>query len=211
MRARAPTRRHEAAHGRLYPIALLMKTYIALFRGINVGGKHVLPMKELVASLEDVGCSRVRTYIQSGNAVFESKERDAPRLSGKICARIKERRGFDPFVLLIDLETFERAIAANPFPEGETDPKTLHISFLISKPTSPAMKALEALKKETERFHLAEDIFYLHAPEGIGRSKLAASVEKLLGVPMTDRNWRTVCAVRDLARGRDGAAGKATA
>src|SRR5690349_13792847 len=106
-----------------------MKTYIALFRGINVGGKNILPMKELVAILEDLGCLRVKTYIQSGNAAFDSKERDAARLSEKIRARIKERRGFEPFVLLIDLEKIERAIAANPFPEGEADPKTLHLSF----------------------------------------------------------------------------------
>src|SRR4029453_16438941 len=100
-----------------------MKTYIALFRGINVGGKNSLPMKELVSLLEDLGCRSVKTYIQSGNAVFKSKEKDAARLSNKIRVEIKKRRGFEPYVLLLGLEEMEKAIAGNPFPETESEPK----------------------------------------------------------------------------------------
>ena len=77
-----------------------MKTYIALFRGINVGGKNVLPMKELVALLEDLDCRKVKTYIQSGNAVFEIKGKDVSRLSNKISVEFKKHRGFEPYVLL---------------------------------------------------------------------------------------------------------------
>lgn len=106
-----------------------MKTYIALFRGINVGGKNSLPMKELVSLLEDLGCRNVKTYIQSGNAVFESKEKDASRLSNKIRVEIKKRRGFEPYVLLLGLEEMDKAIAGNPFPETESEPKYLHIGF----------------------------------------------------------------------------------
>lgn len=181
-----------------------MKTYIALFRGINVGGKNILPMKELVAVLKDIGCLRARTYIQSGNAAFESDARDTSRLSKQIQSRIKERRGFEPWVLLIDIETITRAITTNPFPEAEGEPKTLHIGFLAEEPRSPDVKALEKLRKDNERLHRVESFFYLHAPEGIGRSKLAQGAEKLLGVPMTLRNWSTVCAIRDLAQARDG-------
>ena len=177
-----------------------MKTYIALFRGINVGGKNGLPMKELVAILEDLGCRNVKTYIQSGNAVFESKEKDASRLSHKISVEIKKRRRFEPYVLLLELEEIERAITENPFREAETAPKTLHVGFLASAPGNPDLKALESLKKESERFHLIDSVFYLHAPEGVGRSRLAANAERLLGVSMTDRNWRTVCKIRDMAR-----------
>ena len=129
-----------------------MKTFIALFRGINVGGKNSLPMKELVSLLEDLGCRSVKTYIQSGNAVFKSKEKDASRLSNKIRVEIKKRRGF------------------------------------------------EGLKKKSERFLLRDKVFYLYAPDGVGRSKLAASTEKLLGVSMTDRNWQTVCKIRDMVK-----------
>ena len=59
---------------------------------------------------------------------------------------------------------------------------------------------LESLKSDSERFHLIDKVFYLYAPEGIGRSKLAANAEKLLGAPMTDRNWRTVCKILDMAK-----------
>jgi uncharacterized protein (DUF1697 family) len=74
------------------------------------------------------------------------------------------------------------------------------VSFLVSAPTNPNLKALEGLKKESERFELIDSVFYLHAPEGVGRSKLAANAEKLLGAPMTDRNWRTVCALWDITQ-----------
>ena len=83
-----------------------MKTYIALFRGINVGGKNALPMKELVAILENLGARKVKTYIQSGNAVFVCKDKDAPRLSKTITAEINKCRGFEPHVLLLGLEDF---------------------------------------------------------------------------------------------------------
>jgi uncharacterized protein (DUF1697 family) len=177
-----------------------VKIYIALLRGVNVGGKNALPMKELVAVLEDLGSRNVKTYIQSGNAVFESKEKDASRLSKKIKVEIKQRRGFEPHVLLLEVEDFEKVIKKNPFPEVKTDPRALHAGFLASAPENPNLKTLESLKRDSERFHLIDKVFYLHAPEGVGRSKLAANAEKLLGVPMTDRNWRTVCEIWEMAK-----------
>ncbi len=169
-----------------------MTTYIALLRGINVGGKSSLPMKELVGLLEELGCENVRTYIQSGNVVLESSEK-APVLAGKIKAAIKKQRGFEPEVLLLTAKELEKAIAKNPFPQGEGDPKALHFGFLASKPTQPNLEKLEGLKKESEEFQLIGQVFYLYAPEGVGRSRLAAASEKALGVAMTDRNWNTVC------------------
>jgi uncharacterized protein (DUF1697 family) len=177
-----------------------MKTYIALFRGINVGGNNILPMKELVAVLEGLGSRNVKTYIQSGNAVFVCKEKDASRLSNAIRGEIKQRRGFEPHVLLLELADLERAIKKNPFPAAETDPQALHAGFLASAPENPNLKTLASLKQDSERFQLIDKVFYLYAPEGIGRSKLAANAEKLLGVPMTDRNWRTVCKIQEMAR-----------
>jgi uncharacterized protein (DUF1697 family) len=177
-----------------------MKTHIALFRGVNVGGRNVLPMKELVAVLEDLGARKVKTYIQSGNAVFVSSEEDISRLANKIRSEIRKRRGFEPDVLLLELEDIEMAIRKNPFPEAVTDPKALHAGFLAFMPEKPNLKALESLKSDSERFRLVGKVFYLHAPEGIGRSKLAANAERLLGAPMTDRNWRTVCKVREMAK-----------
>jgi len=177
-----------------------MKTYIALIRGINLGGKNILPMKELVAILEGLGARSIKTYIQSGNAVFTSREKDPSRLAGRLAAEIKRRRGFEPKVLLLELEELEHAMQRNPFPEAEANPQALHAGFLVSAPANPNLKALEGLKKASERFQLSGSVFYLHAPEGVGRSKLAANAEKLIGVSMTDRNWRTVCTLYEMAK-----------
>ena len=176
-----------------------MNTYIALFRGINVGGKNSLPMKELVILLADLGARNIKTYIQSGNASFQSAEKDPSQLSIQLAASIKKRHGFEPHVLMFGLDAIDRAIAENPFPEAAADPGSLHLVFLASPPRNPDLKKLDSLKTESERFHLRERVFYLHAPEGVGRSRLAASVEKLLGVPATERNWRTVCKIREIA------------
>ncbi|MBU1359740.1 MAG: DUF1697 domain-containing protein [Gammaproteobacteria bacterium] len=175
-----------------------MNPYVALFRGINVGGNCSLSMKELVAILEEIGARKVRTYIQSGNAVFDSAEKNLVRLSKQLADEIVKRRGFEPHVLILTLEALAKAIAENPFPEAVNDPSSLHLGFLASPPKSPDLEKLSSLRKESERFQLTESVFYLHAPEGVGRSKLAASSEKLLGVPMTDRNWRTVCKVMEM-------------
>jgi uncharacterized protein (DUF1697 family) len=177
-----------------------MKTYIALFRGINVGGTNVLPMKDLVALLENIGSQNVKTYIQSGNAVLQNREENASMLSNKIRATIKKSHGFEPQVLLLEPEDMERAIESNPFPEAESEPKTLHVHFLASMPKNPNLGALDSIKSDRERFVLKDGVFYLHAPDGIGRSKLAANAEKLLGVAITARNWRTVCRVMAMAK-----------
>ena len=73
------------------------------------------------------------------------------------------------------------------------------MGFLASAPEKPNLKALERLKSASERFQLIDKVFYLYAPDGIGKSRLAANVERLLRVPMTDRNWRTVCKIREMA------------
>jgi len=190
----APTRRLVVGRGDR------MTTYIALFRGINVGGKNKLPMKDLVATLENLGCQDVATYIQSGNAVFQSEEQDASLFSETIEAAIKERHGFEPRVLLLASEEMERAMRSNPFPEAESEPKTLHLYFLAAPPEGPDLDALEGIKGDRERFVLGDGVFYLHAPNGIGRSKLAANIEKHLSVPVTARNWRTVHKVMEMAQ-----------
>ena len=100
----------------------------------------------------------------------------------------------------MELEEIEKAVGSNPFPEAESDPKTLHLHFLASMPKDPDLEALESIKSDRERFVLKDSVFYLHAPDGIGRSKLAANAEKLLGVALTGRNWRTVCKVTALAK-----------
>lgn len=175
-----------------------MSTYIALFRGINIGGHHLLPMKELAAILQELGATGVRTYIQSGNAVFRSRKRDAASIADRLTAEIGRRHGFEPHVLIIEPQTLARVMADNPFPDALSDPGTLHVGFLAATPTKPDLSKLAGLKQESERYHLGDGVFYMHLPEGAGRSKLAAGAEKALGVPMTGRSWKTVCRLKEM-------------
>ncbi len=175
---------------------MIMNVWLALFRGINVGGKNILPMKDLVPILEGLGLECVRTYIQSGNVVFCAPER--PQLETEIADRIEAERGFRPRILLLDARKLQASMAANPFPQAESEPKSLHLFFLEHAPPSPDLDALRAVEKESERFELIGDVFYLHAPDGIGRSKLVTQVEKALGVAATARNWRTATKIKGL-------------
>ncbi|HEX7021601.1 MAG TPA: DUF1697 domain-containing protein [Trueperaceae bacterium] len=177
-----------------------MTTHIALFRSINIGGNNRLPMKELMARLEELGLQNVRTYIQSGNAVFQTPEESISGLAESIGAAIDESHGFAPKVMILGRDELEKAVALNPFPEAETEPKTLHVTFFASTPETPDLEKLEALKADRERYALIGSIFYLHAPEGIARSKLAAGAENAIGIPGTSRNWRTLCKVLAMVR-----------
>lgn len=175
-----------------------MTRYIALFRGINVGGNNKLPMKELVAVLEELGLKGIRTYIQSGNVIFLSQKDGAQKLAAAITAAIAKSHGLAPKVLLRDAEQLRSAIKANPFPDAEADGKTLHFNFLECMPPAPDIPRMEELRSATERFQLKGDVLYLHAPDGIGRSRLVANLERLLGVAMTGRNWNTVRKLMDM-------------
>lgn len=175
-----------------------MDTYIALLRGINVGGNNRLPMLELVALLEDLGLSDVKTYIQSGNAIFQSKKINSVELSQKICAAIKKRHGFDVQVIVLDVNELKEAIASNPFAGIEAKANALHFFFLSSLPENSDLKPLESVRRESEQFSLIDKVFYLYAPAGIGQSKLAVKVEKTLGVAVTARNWRTVSKIMEM-------------
>lgn len=176
-----------------------MKTYVALIRGINVIGKNPLPMKELVVLLENIGAGKIRTYGQSGTAIFQITKKSAPQIAAQLKEQIERHCGFAPHVLVLGLEAVEKAIAQNPFPEAKEAPDSLHLGFLVSTPTSPDLKKLDALRTASERFHLTSHVFYLHTPEGVARSKVPANAEKLLGVPMTYRNWKTVCKIKAMA------------
>ena len=167
-----------------------MNIFIALFRGINVGGKNILPMKDLVGILEGMGCENVKTYIQSGNVVFRTKKEHAHTIATEMRARILEHHGFEPKVFLLELSELQEAIDKNPFSPEEG--KALHFFFLESHPKHPDLDRLMALKSTSEEFTLHKKVFYLYAPDGIGRSKLAAKVEQSMGVPVTARNWNTV-------------------
>jgi len=169
-----------------------MQNWIALFRGINVGGNNILPMAKLKSDLESLNLSNVRTYIQSGNVVFDSGVETTSLLKERITKCVEEAHGFRPQLLLLTREDLLTAIESNPFPNAVSDPKTLHFFFLAEPASNPDTEALGGMKTSTEKYQLTDGVFYLHAPDGVGRSKLAANAEKHLGVVTTARNYRTV-------------------
>jgi uncharacterized protein (DUF1697 family) len=177
----------------------MMNTYIALLRGINVGGRNKLRMRDLVQLLEELGLKNVKTYIQSGNVVFQSEPADLAKLSTEISEAIGESHGFTPQIFILNMKAMQKAMSANPFPEGEDEPKSLHLFFLDAIPKDLDLTALEAVQKDSERFELIDDVFYLHAPDGIGRSKLAERVGRGWNVSITARNWRTVNKIMEMA------------
>ncbi|MBI9102495.1 MAG: DUF1697 domain-containing protein [Spirochaetales bacterium] len=173
-----------------------MNIYVALFRGINVGGKNILPMNELVLLMEEAGCHGIKTYIQSGNAVFRAKPNERGKIKIEIGDRILKKYNFRPGIFVLEAEDFKKSISKSPFiPE---DDKNIHFYFLESTPPNPDIKNLNKIKKDSEEFYLLNDVLYLHAPEGIGRSKLAARVEKAMGIPATARNGRSVKKIMEI-------------
>jgi uncharacterized protein (DUF1697 family) len=171
-------------------------TCIALLRGL--GFPNTLPMKELARLLEKLGLRDVRTYIQSGNAVFRAAKADA-RLGERITAAIRQAHGFAPQTLVLTREELVKMMKANPYRAAEKTPQFLHVTFLFEKPASPDLATLEKWRKPNERFTLKGKVFYLHAPDGVGKSKLFARIEKSLGVAGTARNWNTVAHLREMA------------
>lgn len=169
-----------------------MAIWIALFRGINVGGKNKLPMKGLKHSLEKIACSNVDTYIQSGNVVFHSRTQNDIVLKKRIGEVVEKDFGITPRLILLTAAELRSAKDNNPFPKAESTPKTLHFFFLESEADQRNRAAVKTLAIKSERYELINRVFYLNAPEGFGRSKLAANVERILGVNATARNFSTI-------------------
>jgi uncharacterized protein (DUF1697 family) len=158
-------------------------------------------MKTLTAELETLGLTDVTTYIQSGNILFRDSKKTAATLAAEIGNAINARFGFEPHVAVMSYKDLASSVTGNPFHKLMTDDngKTLHLFFLDRTPLDLDMNRLEAIRRPSERWQLNGQVFYLLTPEGFGDSKLATQVEKILGVTTTARNWRTVCALLDLA------------
>ena len=178
-----------------------MTTWLALLRGINVGGRNRLPMAELKRLFITAGCRQVSTYIQSGNVVFQANLDSTRTLSAAVGDSIEDEFGFRPDICLVTLADLELAIGANPYPDAANEPRTLHLSFLGAAPATTDIDRARRLLAETESCEIRGRHLYLHAPDGIGRSKFAGRAEAVLGVTMTGRNWRTVLKLQELASG----------
>ncbi len=168
-----------------------MKTYVALFRAINVGGNNILPMKPLVSLLDSCGLKNIKTYIQTGNVVFQT---DQP-ITVDIANEVETGFGFRPEVILLDEDAFALCVKNNPYSSKEG--KLVHCYFCMAKAGLNNDK-IEQLISGTEQCSLIGNVFYLHAPDGIGRSKLVKNIEACLGVKSTGRNLNTINKVLNL-------------
>jgi uncharacterized protein (DUF1697 family) len=174
-----------------------MTVYVILFRG--VGGATQLPVKPLREKLTEAGLKNVATYINSGNAVVKSRlsQDKVVALIAKVCAK---GIGFEKAVYAPTAEEWNALIANNPFPNAVSDPKSIHAAWLAAEPDKANVEAIRAYAVEGERIEVVGNVAYLHTPHGFGRCKMAEQFDKRIGVPNTARNWRTVLALRDLAK-----------
>jgi len=179
-----------------------MKTWIALLRGINIGGHHKLPMKELRDLLTGLGYRNVQTYGQSGNCVFRSKEKSPEKMGIEIADAVEAAYGFKPKVFVLTLDILKAAIRANPFKEA-TEMKSVHLLFLEGEPEEIDLEGLKSHAKPSEEIFLKKKVLYLHTPEGSGRSKMVEKIPKYVPAGMTGRNLRTVKEVVALATAAD--------
>jgi len=168
-------------------------SFVALLRGINVGGKNKVPMKDLLAMFERAGAADTRHYIQSGNVVFRSSAAHAGRIPGLVSKDIERRHGLTvPVIVRSGAEL--RAIAeANPLLAAGADPDTLHVMFLAEAPGKKESAALDPRRSPPDSFTLAGREIYLCCPNGVARTKLTnAYFDSTLRTTSTARNWRTV-------------------
>ncbi|WP_395447117.1 DUF1697 domain-containing protein [Aminobacter sp. UC22_36] len=177
-----------------------MSVFIALFSGINVGGNRIVKMAELKAFFDALGFADVASYIQSGNVVFKAEAADAGALAEQIEAAFEKRWGFRSRIMVRDLCWLEALVASNPYPEVAGDPTKLHASALERAPTSEEIARLAERCTGPESFEVKGDVLYLHAPDGLGKSKFAEILPRTLKVPGTMRNWRTVLTLLEMAQ-----------
>lgn len=171
-----------------------MKTrHIALLRAVNVGGNNILPMVELRALFESLGCSNVRTYIQSGNVVFDASTRTAATIASRAAAAIEKQFGLKTPVVMRSAAELSVAASSNPFIRRGVDTKQLHLAFLADTPSARAASQLDVRRSPGDSFELQGRDLYICFAAGAGKTKLTnAYFDSTLGTVSTMRNWRTV-------------------
>ena len=178
-------------------------TNLALLRGINVGGKNKLAMKELARIFSAAGCRDVRTYIQSGNVLFEAEPELAAQVPGRVTAGIAESFGYKTPVVLRTAEQLAKVVAENPFLAAGADPQTLHVLFLADVPSPGRIDLLDPDRSPPDSFVVRGPEVFLHTPGGLGRSKLTnAYFDSRLDTTSTGRNWQTVTKLLALMDGQ---------
>jgi uncharacterized protein (DUF1697 family) len=179
-----------------------MPIYIAMLRGINVGGHKRIKMDKLRASFETLGFEQVKTYIQSGNVVFKTKKLSPATLSKRIEEKIESDFGFSASVITRSSDELARTIERNPFlKEREIDREKLHVMFLSDVPAPPALKKLDGLTTAPDQFRSSDREIYFYLPNGVSQSVLMKSpVDRILAVATTTRNWKTVNSLHQMCQ-----------
>ena len=162
-----------------------MSKYVVLFRGINVGGNNKVAMKPLVTALEEAGFNDVKHYIQSGNIVLTSAKE--PRQA--VSEVVEQLCGISPAIMTISANEFHEIVANNPFRHHEG--KLVHTFICQQSPTINLDKVAK-YQLPSEEYTVVGRTLYLYAPDGLGRSKLAANMESCLGISSTSRNLNTI-------------------
>ena len=185
-----------------------MASHVALLRGINVGGRNKVPMADLREVVASLGHTGVSTYIQSGNVLFSTAEKDTAKLAAALESAIEERFGIWSSVVVLSRDELAQVLAANPYPD-EPNPRMVHVVFLNAElPGSlldriSAAEGAAAAKGSRDTVHVAGGwpaaAMFLHTPDGFGTSELAQNVFKIIappkksrpGLAATARNWAT--------------------
>jgi uncharacterized protein (DUF1697 family) len=177
--------------------------YVALLRGINVGGKHLVPMEELRGLAVEAGCREVRTYIQSGNLVLVADAATAGALPERLGAALARRFGFEVPVVVRSAAQLQRVVEASPFVGRGCDPDQLYVAFLAGKPGAAAARRLDPQRSPGDSFALVGSEVHLHLPNGAARTRLTnAWLDAALETVSTARNWRTVLKLIELVQER---------
>ncbi|NSC24480.1 DUF1697 domain-containing protein [Streptomyces albus subsp. chlorinus] len=174
-----------------------MTRYAALLRGVNVSGRNKVPMAELREVMKGLGWGDVRTYLQSGNAVFST---DDPRPGPVLERAVAERFGVRVPCLVRTSVQLRAVAAACPLPAAELDPAKLLVLFLEEEPDPGHFAGLDAAAYAPDEFRHVGRAVYCHFPHGMGRSRLVTALEATRPkLTMTGRNWRTVQRLIELA------------
>jgi uncharacterized protein (DUF1697 family) len=179
-----------------------MTTYIALLRGINVGGHKNVAMADLRDLFVELGFGDVRTLLQSGNVVFRTKSRPTAKLEQLLEYEAERRLGLTTKFIVRTAEEWKNLIERNPLvAEAERDPARMIVMFLKAVPGSENIEALQAAIRGREVVRSAGQQLYIVYPDGMGRSRLTGSViEKKLGTMATGRNWNTVMKLESVSK-----------
>jgi uncharacterized protein (DUF1697 family) len=171
-----------------------MPVLISMLRGVNVGGHNKIKMDGLRTLYRSLKLEDPRTYVQSGNVIFRTKEKNCTALAKKIQDAIEGKFGFRPEVIVRTTEELRSAMAATPFATiRKLEPGKILVTFLCDEPGPGVNATLRGLKDYPEEIHLKGRELYIYFPDGAGKSKLPWSqVEKLLKTTGTARNWNSV-------------------